>query len=126
MVNKLRWGDWVICAAVLCLAGLAAIPFLFHHTSGALICEIRQENQVVQTIHLTEGYRQTVTLTGSGVTNVIEIDGLQVRFAQSSCPDQVCVRAGALTRAGQMAVCLPTRVTVRILGADTQVDAIAA
>lgn len=124
MGNKLRFGDFVICAAVLCLAGLAAIPFLFH-TSGTLICEIRQENQVVQTIRLTEGHRETVTLTRDGVTNLIEIDGMQVRFAQSNCPDQVCVRTGVLTRAGQMAVCLPTRVTVRILGADTQVDAIA-
>lgn len=123
--KRLRWGDWVVCAVVLCLAGLAALPFLFHHTSGTLVCEIRQENQVVQTIRLTEGYHQTVTLTRDGVTNRIEIDGLSVRFAQSTCPDQVCVRAGTLTRAGQMAVCLPTRVTVRILGAETQVDAIA-
>lgn len=121
---KLRWGDFVICAAVLCLAGLATIPFLFQ-ASGTLICEIKQENRVVKTIRLKEGYQDNVTLTRGSITNVIEIDGMQVCFAQSNCPDQVCVRTGVLTRAGQMAVCLPTRVTVRILGADMQVDAIA-
>ena len=124
MGNKLRWGDFVICAVVLCLAGLAAVPFLFR-ASDSLICEIKQENRVVQTIHLTEGYRDRVTLTRDGITNVIEIDGMQVRFTASNCHDQVGVRTGVLTHAGQMAVCLPTRVSVRILGADMQVDAIA-
>lgn len=124
MDNKLRWGDFAICAVVLCLAALAAVPFLFQ-SSGVLVCEIKQENRVVKTIPLTEGYRETVTLTRDGITNTIEIDGGQVRFAESNCHDQVCVRTGVLTRAGQMAVCLPTRVSVRLLGANTQVDAIA-
>lgn len=126
MGNKwgLRKGDFVICAVVLCLAVLAAVPFLFQNTD-TLICEIKQENKVVQTIHLTEDGRDTITLERNGVTNVIEIEGKQVRFAQSDCPDQVCVRTGTLTRAGQIAVCLPTRVTVRIFGAHTVVDAIA-
>lgn len=124
MDNKWRRGDFAICTVVLCLAILAAVPFFFL-SADALLCEIRQDNQVVHTIRLKEGYRDTITLERDGVTNVIEIEGERVRFAQSNCPDQVCVRTGTLTRAGQMAVCLPTRVTVRILGADTQVDAIA-
>ncbi len=124
MDNKWRRGDLVICAVVLCLAVLSAIPFFFQ-SADALICEIKQEGQVVKTIRLKAGYQDTITLERDGVTNVIEIEGEQVRFARSNCPDQVCVRTGTLTRAGQMAVCLPTRVTVRILGADAPIDAIA-
>ncbi|MFR4973814.1 MAG: NusG domain II-containing protein [Butyricicoccus pullicaecorum] len=37
----------------------------------------------------------------------------------------MCVHTGTLTRAGQMAVCLPTRVVVRLIGEDTTVDAVA-
>ena len=59
------------------------------------------------------------------MTNVIEISGKTVRFASSDCPDQVCVRTGTLTRAGQIAVCLPNRVVVRLVGAGQEVDAIA-
>ncbi len=126
MDNKwgLRRGDFVICAVVLCLAVLMAVPF-FLQTTDTLICEIKQDNKVVQAIHLIEGYRDTITLERNGITNVIKIDGKQVCFAQSNCPDQVCVRTGMLTRAGQIAVCLPMQVTVRIFGADTSVDAIA-
>lgn len=121
---RLRWGDLVICAAVLCLAGLAAVPFLFQ-PSGQLVCEIKQGDTVAKTVRLDPEYQETITLTSGDLTNVIEIDGESVRFAQSNCPDQVCVRTGTLTRAGQMAVCLPTRVVVRLIGADAQVDAIA-
>lgn len=119
-----RWGDLAICAAVLCLAGLAAVPFL-SAPSGRLVCQIKQGDTVVQTVRLDADYRQTVTLTSGDLTNVIEIDGESVRFARSNCPDQVCVHTGTLTRAGQMAVCLPTRVVVRLIGADTEVDAVA-
>lgn len=124
MRGKLRWGDFVICAAVLLLAGLTEIPFLFQ-PSGSLVCEIKQGDTVVKTVRLADGYRDTITLTSGDITNVIEIDGKSVRFASSNCPDQVCVHTGSLTRAGQMAVCLPTRVVVRLTGADTQIDAVA-
>lgn len=124
MQGKLRWGDFVICAIVLALAGLITVPFLFQ-PSGSLTCEIKQGDTVVKTIRLADGYRDTITLTAGDITNVIEVDGKSVRFASSNCPDQVCVHAGTLTRAGQMAVCLPTRVVVRLIGEDTTVDAVA-
>ena len=59
------------------------------------------------------------------MTNVIQIEEDCVYFAESDCPDQVCVRSGKLTRAGQIAVCLPNRVIVRLVGAQSDIDAIA-
>ena len=120
MQGKLRWGDFVICAVVLVLAGLITLPFLFQ-PSDSLTCEIKQGDTVVKTIRLADGYQDTITLTAGDITNV----GKSVRFASSNCPDQVCVHTGTLTRAGQMAVCLPTRVVVRLIGEDTTVDAVA-
>lgn len=124
MHAKLRWGDFVICAAVLVLAGVIMLPFLFQ-PSDSLTCEIKQGDEVVKTIRLADGYQDTITLTNGDITNVIEVDGKSVRFASSDCPDQVCVHTGTLTRAGQMAVCLPTRVVVRLIGQDAAVDAVA-
>ena len=126
MGNKLglKWGDFLICVLVLVLAGAAAIPFLFA-PSGTLTCEIKQGDTVVRTIRLADGYRDTITLTSGKWTNVIEVDGKSVWFAQSNCPDKICVHTGRLTRAGQMAVCLPTRVVVRLIGQGAPVDAVA-
>lgn len=119
----LKKGDLVITAAVLLLAGLIFLPFALAPSHG-LTCEITQDGEVIRRVRLGAGYTDTVTIEGETVTNVIRIDGDTVWFASSDCPDQVCVRTGKLTRAGQAAVCLPNRVVVRLIGAQDEVDAV--
>ncbi|MFR5073321.1 MAG: NusG domain II-containing protein [Bianqueaceae bacterium] len=41
--------------------------------------------------------------------------GVENKFLSSDCPDQVCVRTGFISLAGQTAVCLPHRLVVRII-----------
>lgn len=119
---RLKPGDFVIVALVLALAAAVAFPFL---TGGseALYAEIYQDEKLVKRVLLTEGVHETVTIDGN-VQNVIEIDGRTIRFSESTCPDQVCVRTGTLTRSGQTAVCLPNRVIVRLRGGEPEVDAV--
>lgn len=119
----LRPGDLVITASVLLLAAAAALPFLLQ-APGEMVCEITQDGALVQRVTLHSDSSDVITLTGA-VHNVIEIEGKTVRFSQSDCPDQVCVRTGTLTRAGQIAVCLPNQVIVRLTGAGSEVDAVA-
>lgn len=127
MSNKygIRRGDFVIIGVVVLAALAIFLPFALA-PARALVCEITQDGALVRQIRLGAGYEETVTITGSRVTNVIAVEGSTVRFASSDCPDQVCVRTGTLTRAGQVAVCLPNRVVVRLTGAGGQVDAVAA
>ncbi|MBC8545070.1 NusG domain II-containing protein [Bianquea renquensis] len=44
-----------------------------------------------------------------------QIQDGKIRFLSSDCPDQVCVRTGFISLAGQTAVCLPHRLVVRII-----------
>lgn len=120
----IKWGDCVIIALVLALALAVGLPF-YLRPSDHLTCEILQNGAVVRTIDLTDTVAETVTIEGETVTNIIEITPEGVCFAESDCPDQVCVRSGLLTRAGQSAVCLPNRVIVRLTGAEAPtVDAV--
>lgn len=120
----IKWGDCVIIALVLALALAIGVPF-YLRPSDHLTCEILQNGAVVRTIPLTDAVEETITIEGETITNVIEITPGGVRFAESDCPDQVCVRSGLLTRAGQSAVCLPNRVIVRLTGAQAPaVDAV--
>ncbi len=114
LIKLVKWGDGLIIALVLALALAIALPFYLRPTD-ALTCEIVQDGAVVQTIPLTTGLDETVTVTGA-VTNTISLTAEGVRVAASNCPDQVCVRSGLLTRAGQSAVCLPNRLVVRLTG----------
>ena len=121
----MKKGDFVLIALVLALAMAIVIPFVLA-PANALTCEIVQDGKTVTRVRMGAGYRDKITLHAGDVTNVIEIEESAVSFTASSCPDQVCVRTGRLTRAGQLAVCLPTRVVVRLIGAETEIDAIAA
>lgn len=39
-----------------------------------------------------------------------------IYFASASCPDQSCVHMGKLRKTGEIAVCLPARLVIRIEG----------
>ena len=119
----MKKGDFIIIALVLALAAAIFVPYALA-PSSALTCEIVQNGVVVKQVRMGAGYRETITLEARGITNIIEIEEDGVSFTKSNCPDQVCVRTGRLTRAGQTAVCLPTRVVVRLIGAGSDVDAI--
>ena len=54
----------------------------------------------------------------------VEVSRRGARFLESDCPDRLCVKAGFLSRAGESAVCLPNRVSVRITGRGGTVDAV--
>ena len=60
---------------------------------------------------------ESLTITGeAGQINVVEISDGGVLMRSANCPDQLCVRQGRLTRAGQVIVCLPGRVVVTLRG----------
>lgn len=47
-----------------------------------------------------------------GDTNVCEIKYGKVRMTQAQCPDQLCIKQGAIDTSGGMIVCLPNKVTI--------------
>ena len=121
--DNLKKGDFFIILVVLVLAAAVFLPFALA-PSRSLTCEITKDGELVKRVCLGAGYHETITLEGAA-TNTIIIDDAAVYFSQSTCPDQVCVRTGKLTRAGQIAVCLPNRVIVRLIGAQNEIDALA-
>jgi hypothetical protein len=43
-------------------------------------------------------------------------------FMASDCPDQICVKSGYLSRAGQTAACLPNKLTIRVVSKKKSAD----
>ncbi|MHC5374220.1 NusG domain II-containing protein [Enterococcus sp. LJL120] len=57
-----------------------------------------------------------------GDYNIIEIDGERVRISEANCGDQICVRQGWISKAGQSVVCLPHRLVLEIQASDGSED----
>lgn len=121
MRGKMRWGDFVIIGAVLVTAAALALIIAMQSAGDRLYAEIWQDGELVERIALTDQLERTVSLDGH---NMIVLSGKTARMQRADCRDQVCVRSGTLTRAGQAAVCLPNRVVVKIVGEKSEIDAI--
>lgn len=54
----------------------------------------------------------------------IQVHDGQARFVDSPCPNKLCVHTGWLSQGGEVAVCLPNRVSLQVLASDPRFDAI--
>ena len=54
----------------------------------------------------------------------IQVRDGQARFVGSPCPNKLCVHTGWLSQGGEVAVCLPNKVSLQILASDPRFDAI--
>ncbi|MGI6621803.1 MAG: NusG domain II-containing protein [Clostridiaceae bacterium] len=120
---KPRAGDFLIIAAIITAAVLMAL-LLFEKDSIAKVAIISQNNTVLDSVRLDElEERYTIDYQGE-YPGTIEAEKGRIRFSHAECPDQVCVRTGWINRPGQIAVCLPAGIIIRIEGKDTDVDII--
>jgi hypothetical protein len=60
----------------------------------------------------------TLEVEGPIGKTVIKINNGQARVISSDCPHKLCVRSGAISRAGDLIVCVPNKVVVRIEGEE--------
>lgn len=122
MRSRMKWGDFVIIGAVLALAGAMLAFFALRTAGDTLYAEVWQDDELIERVRLTDTTDRTIDLDGH---NVIVLHGKTAEMQSADCADQVCVRTGRLTRAGQAAVCLPHRVILKLTGtSDDGIDAI--
>ncbi|MGN1135225.1 MAG: NusG domain II-containing protein [Oscillospiraceae bacterium] len=58
-----------------------------------------------------------------GVT--VEVKNRSVRVINSDCPDKICEKTGFISSSAQTIVCLPNRISVRIIGnTDSNIDVV--
>lgn len=55
--------------------------------------------------------------------NTVEITPGYVRVTDADCPDKIDVKQGKITSPGSIIVCMPNKMTVRIVG-ESEIDAI--
>jgi hypothetical protein len=113
-------GDWLVIIASLIVVTLMFQQFWhFEHASKL---KIRQGKQVIGTYDLNQ--IRDFKITGPMGISYISIQQGKVRFKQSPCHNQYCVHQGWLSRAGQVAICLPNQISLQLIGAINTYDSL--
>ena len=96
------------------LAAAAVLYALFRPGGAGAWAVVSVEG--VETARYPLSEDRTVTLGDGTAYNVLEIAGGQAAVREANCGDHTCVRTGAVSREGEVIVCLPHRLTVEIQG----------
>ena len=118
-----KWDILLLCAG---LALAAVLPVLIARAGaeGKLTGCVAIDGQVVAYVDLTMD-REFAPEALPAVRLAVRGGGFAI--VESDCPDKTCVHSGFIHRPGQMAVCLPNRVSLTVqrgMGAD-EVDFVA-
>ena len=54
----------------------------------------------------------------------IQVRDSEVRFIDSPCPNKLCILQGPIAEGGEVAVCLPNLVSIRVMDKDPRFDSI--
>ncbi|MGE5587679.1 MAG: NusG domain II-containing protein [Clostridia bacterium] len=109
----------IVSAAATILAGQSIGRSRQQDAVSAREVTIEVDNRPFRTVPFSQ-VTEVMTVdvpAGGGRTVTVEIaeDG-RARVLASDCPDKVCVKTGWIDRPGELIVCLPNRVVVKIQG----------
>jgi hypothetical protein len=109
---RLLVGDAIVLA--LLVAGIVAVSLPRPASGSRPRAEVLVGGERVATLDLSrDGVHEL--LGPQGVTR-IEVRGGRVRVESSPCPRQICRHGGWIGKPGELLVCLPNEVIVRVQG----------
>lgn len=90
------------------------------------IAVIKQNGKVIKRINLTKlkEDEELVVSTEDKHYNEIIIKKDMIYISEADCPDQICVKTGAISKPGDTVVCLPNKLIIAIEGenVNSEVD----
>jgi hypothetical protein len=119
----MRPGDWLMIA----VAGAAVVAMAAAQwgRSAPTRAQVRLDGRIVAELPLSGTHRVAIegALARLGET-VVEVEPGRARIATDPGPRQYCVQQGWLTRAGSVAVCAPSRISLQLAGPDGTDDSV--
>jgi len=116
--NVLKTGD-IILIVVLCVSiGLSFFLFRLLSVEGEVV-SVSVNGKEVYRFPLSEN--RNFSVQGPlGVTLIRVKDG-KVWVAKAPCPQKICMKMGKISRAGEVIVCIPNKIFIKIEGKAKQV-----
>lgn len=113
-------GDIWLVTAVLAVALCLFLLLWLLPGAGAAV-EVTVDGQLVAALPLDTPTTLDIPGKNGCVCALVIADG-RATVTHATCPDKLCVRRGAVSRAGQSIVCLPGGIVVTVVGGTPAVD----
>ena len=111
-MSKRRRMDFILIAVVMFIALISSVIVYLTHNKGDMAV-IKVDGNIVSELSLSDN--TTITIEGyQGGSNTVSIIDGKAYVSEADCPDEICVKTGGISRAGETIVCLPHRVVVEI------------
>ena len=126
---KIRAAIIMLIILLLCtVSAFSALPHLLQKDT-AYTAYLYQDGRLIQTISLSSENTTDQLLIGdyNASYNLIEISAGSICIAKASCPDQICVKQGAIHNSLVPITCLPNRIVIELKANttdDTEPDAV--
>ena len=121
MSKYFKKADLILLVIILALSA-AGFVFLRHSSDAQSKVEVTIDGQRYGIYALNQDSRQVVS-SNYGYNTIIIQDG-QVWVEDADCANKDCMRFGKISKEGQIILCLPHKLAVRIVGGEVGIDAI--
>ena len=118
---------WIFLFTSLAVLALIIHLFLFQGGSEeAIVARIYQDGNLKESVSLSDiSAPYTLTFTSpAGGENIVLIENGRISMQFATCPDQICVQQGVVSRGGIPIVCLPHRLVIELFDTAMQVDTV--
>lgn len=115
-------GDKILMVALLALS-LGSIAVVGRLVEKGSVAVVEVDGQEIFRLSLSVDSQRAVP--GPLGDTIVQVHDGRVRVASSPCPYKLCVRMGWANEAGDLIVCVPNRVVVRVEGeGEDDLDAV--
>ncbi len=116
-----KW-DMILCMALVTVAVFLLIIFNKSRKDGTYV-RIEQNGKVVAEYSLSEDGEYELTSFYGSNTLVIENGTAYVK--ESTCRDHICEKMGPVSKNGEMIICIPNKLFIKIVsGREAEYDAV--
>ena len=118
MKKLIKKQDLLLIIIILLVASVGFAANWFLHQKPSATVKVIVDAEVVEELDLNKD-TELVIHGAWGGTNTLIIEDGTARISEASCPDKICVHQGPISQTGELMVCLPNEVIVRIDGEES-------
>ena len=116
----------LIVVIIITNAGFIIFGFENAEEANAEKVYIYSNNEMVGEYVLTEDYKTEFTIESDVGYNTVHIENGEVWISDASCPDKICLSQGKISSDGEIIVCIPNKLSIKIIeNEENDIDFIA-